>query len=338
MGGERLSLRRKKMNDILFSIIVPCYNIEKYVDQCIESVVAQSYLNWELILVDDKSTDLTVEKIQVWSDKDSRIRLYKKEHSGLPATRNEGLKHIRGDYVCLLDGDDYWDSNHLNNLLEIINKFPADMIIQNQHTNVYDGYSEDIILFSQNEKEKEPLDVVFSLKNKLPASAVLTVYKKHFLDNNKIWYNEKLNCSEDLDFFLNAISHNPQICFAYHKFYYYRHNNDGAMTYSMSGSMHQTRNMILKKWIEYYNASNVEGYSGKLIAQKLAQDLCRQMYDVRLNYNGGDKGVIVKFYKDNERLITENHMFLYYLYLNVLRYNMVIIKRRVFGLTKRSRA
>ena len=91
----------------LISIVVPVYNVEQYLDACINSVRNQTYTNWELILVDDGSTDRSSTICDKYVENDSRIRVIHKKNGGLSSARNEGIKLIRGEYVTFLDSDDF---------------------------------------------------------------------------------------------------------------------------------------------------------------------------------------------------------------------------------------
>ena len=104
----------------LVSIIVPCYNAEQYIDDCINSIIQQSYSRWELILIDDCSTDSTFEKINSFCRKDERIKIMRtKAPSGGPShPRNLGLSMVRGDFVAFLDSDDMWLPTKLEEQIE----------------------------------------------------------------------------------------------------------------------------------------------------------------------------------------------------------------------------
>lgn len=90
----------------MISIIVPIYNSELFIDACIDSIINQSYPDFELLLVDDGSTDSSFQKCQQWVKKDSRIRLYRKENSGASSARNMGLHEAKGDWILFVDSDD----------------------------------------------------------------------------------------------------------------------------------------------------------------------------------------------------------------------------------------
>lgn len=113
------------MDDSLVSIITPCYNAEKYLRETIESVLGQSYRNWEMILVDDGSKDKTSEIIKEYSDIDSRIKYYYQNNSGSASARNYGLNNARGRYIALLDADDVWESSFLQEQLHFMKEKEA---------------------------------------------------------------------------------------------------------------------------------------------------------------------------------------------------------------------
>lgn len=97
-----------------YSVIVPVYGVENYLDQCVESVLAQSFADFELILVDDKSPDKCPAKCDAWAQRDSRIRvIHKPQNEGLGFARNTGMAHARGEYVTFLDSDDFISPEHL---------------------------------------------------------------------------------------------------------------------------------------------------------------------------------------------------------------------------------
>ena len=95
------------MKSALISVIVPIYKVEKYLDECIESIVNKTYRNLEIILVDDGSPDKCPEMCDQWAKKDERIRVIHKENGGLSSARNAGLDVATGDYVGFVDSDDF---------------------------------------------------------------------------------------------------------------------------------------------------------------------------------------------------------------------------------------
>ena len=92
----------------LVSIIVPAYNVESYLSECLDSVISQSYIYWELVLVNDGSMDATPVICDNYALKDKRIHVIHKENTGVSDSRNRALEKITGEYVIFLDADDYW--------------------------------------------------------------------------------------------------------------------------------------------------------------------------------------------------------------------------------------
>ena len=88
------------------SIIIPCYNSEKYLADCLDSVLAQSFGDFEAILIDDGSKDDTLSIARVYAQKDPRVRVYAKENGGVAAARNLGLDHAQGEWITFVDSDD----------------------------------------------------------------------------------------------------------------------------------------------------------------------------------------------------------------------------------------
>lgn len=120
--------------DKLVSIITPCYNSEKYIEATISSVLAQTYNHWEMIIVDDVSTDKSVEIITTFIKKDARIKLYKlSENSGAGVARNKAIELAEGNFIAFLDSDDLWLPNKL--ALQI------NFMVQNNYTISHTSYN-----------------------------------------------------------------------------------------------------------------------------------------------------------------------------------------------------
>lgn len=104
----------------LVSIITPCYNGSKYISETIDSVLNQTYSNWEMIVIDDGSRDNSSEIVNNYLKKDKRIRLLQQENKGCAAARNNGIRNAKGRYIALLDADDVWYPNFLDEQLKFM--------------------------------------------------------------------------------------------------------------------------------------------------------------------------------------------------------------------------
>ena len=112
----------------LISVVIPAYNAEQFLDETLESVLSQTYENWECIIVNDGSTDNTESVAKKWCEKDTRFRYFYKENSGASDTRNLGIKKARGEYIAFLDADDLYMPNFLDVCLENLVEKDVDLI------------------------------------------------------------------------------------------------------------------------------------------------------------------------------------------------------------------
>ena len=101
------------------SIIIPCYNVEKYIKQCLESVVNQTLKDIEIICINDGSTDSTLEILREYENRDNRIKVISKQNSGYGASMNIGLETAKGEYVGIVESDDYVELNIFQTLYNI---------------------------------------------------------------------------------------------------------------------------------------------------------------------------------------------------------------------------
>ncbi|MDR0422523.1 MAG: glycosyltransferase, partial [Proteiniphilum sp.] len=102
----------------MISVIVPVYNVEKYLRKCLESILAQTYTSFELLLVNDGSTDGSGQICDEYAQKDSRVQVFHQENKGVSRARNLGLERAKGKWVAFIDSDDWVDSTYLEHLLE----------------------------------------------------------------------------------------------------------------------------------------------------------------------------------------------------------------------------
>lgn len=116
---------------LLFSVLIPVYNTGKYLEKCLDSILGQTYQNFEIIVTDDGSTDGSGRVADELAKKDARIRVVHQSNRGLLMTRRTQIPLARGDYILFLDSDDYWEKDTLETVLAAINKFDSDLVIFN---------------------------------------------------------------------------------------------------------------------------------------------------------------------------------------------------------------
>lgn len=108
----------------MISVIIPVYNVEQYLNSCINSVISQSYTDFEIILVDDGSTDSSGKMCDEWSKKDSRIKVFHKPNGGLSSARNYGIERASGEYISFLDSDDFISETFFSELISLFSNNP----------------------------------------------------------------------------------------------------------------------------------------------------------------------------------------------------------------------
>lgn len=178
------------------SVIIPAYNVEKYIEKCIESVINQSYKNLEIIIINDGSTDHTDELCKKYIDKDARIKYISKENEGLSEARNTGLRYATGDYVTFLDSDDYFDLNYASIMMKEILDDDLDMVSCNSRSfNDYDGKEYPIpIKINKVFNNIEALDDINTKESFTFEPAQQKIYKKELFNDLKF---EKGRIHED---------------------------------------------------------------------------------------------------------------------------------------------
>lgn len=127
------------MNSPSISVIIPVYNQEKYVGKCIRSVLGQSFLDFEIIIVNDGSTDKSLSICQKYAKKDARISIVNKENEGIAQARKDGFLKSKGDYICFLDSDDYLAKEALATLIKIATENTVELII-GKYDRVWDNW------------------------------------------------------------------------------------------------------------------------------------------------------------------------------------------------------
>lgn len=163
----------------MLSVIIPIYNVEKYLTKCIESVINQTYKNIEIILVNDGSTDNSKAIIDKYSSIDSRIKVINKKNGGLSDARNVGIELAKGEYITFLDSDDWIELNMYEKLYKYIKQENAD-IVQCSYQKVYD---EEV----NNQKNKEEVNIMSGEKS------LYNLGEKTVVVWNKIYKRELFN-------------------------------------------------------------------------------------------------------------------------------------------------
>jgi len=220
---------------IKFSVIIPIYKVEKYLNQCIDSVLLQNYHNIEIILVDDGSPDNCPTICDEFAVRDNRINVIHKENGGLSDARNTGLLIATGDYVIFLDSDDYWEGDdNLSNLANVIEKHKNLDIVLFRRSYLYEG--ERLIkpqkVFKYRTSKNLNRDEIFSslIRNsEFECSACLKVIRRELLIKNNLYFRKGIK-SEDIEWYLRVFPFIKTIETINEPFYIYRTQRVGSIT------------------------------------------------------------------------------------------------------------
>ncbi len=215
----------------LISIIVPVYNVENYLGKCIESIMAQTYKNIEIILVDDGAKDKSGEICDEYAKKDSRIRVIHKENGGLSDARNCGLEAASGELVGFVDSDDYIDSDMYEILYHTMDKYDAEMSMCDVY-DVYDGKEvsqrDDVRDFSVDAEQAMKIVMDGQINY---AYAVNKLYRKELFD--EIRY-PKGKIIEDAFVILFLLEKTKRVAFSTARKYYYYHRENSIVSNAFS--------------------------------------------------------------------------------------------------------
>lgn len=212
------------------SVIIPIYNVEKYLERCLKSVINQSLKDLEIICVNDGSEDKCIDILNFYQDKDSRIIVINKKNGGLSSARNAGIKIAKGEYIYFIDPDDYIESWALEELIYISQKNNCDVVLSGYKTNptnevinpLYDNkrYDDGIKMILDNNKVHTHNDLCFVWR---------CIFKSKLINDNNILFKEDIKIGEDFIFNLEVLSKSKGIYVSNKCFYNYTVDNNNSL-------------------------------------------------------------------------------------------------------------
>ena len=232
----------------LVSVIMPAFNAEKYISESIESVIAQTYTNWELIIVDDGSTDNTAKIVKVFSSADNRIKYFYQSNQQMGKARNTGLQNSNGKLIAFLDSDDIWVSNKLEIQVDFLKNKEVDLVFS-------DGYVfRDSIENVEYEYKTINGEVygnhaqhALMMQNFIPIPSVLT-YKSAIVKVDGFNENIEIHNVADYQLWLKMLIGGFKFYGIPEKLFYYRkHNSQSTHTdpYSFEAVLNMYENHLL---------------------------------------------------------------------------------------------
>ena len=209
----------------MVSVIIPAFNVQQYIDQCLQSVTEQTYRDLEIILINDGSTDGTEEHCLRWARKDKRIQYISKENEGLGANRNRGLSVAHGAYILFVDTDDWLEPQCIEKMLRLLNEKQADICLAEYYKitkeeRLHKKY-ELLPAGKLSDTDRKKL-MLFS-----PPSAWGKLYRQSFLVG--ISYEQPACVFEDTAVYPYIISQAQRICCVHEPLWNYREDNEGSI-------------------------------------------------------------------------------------------------------------
>ena len=237
------------------SVIIPVYNVEEYLSECIGSVLNQTYKDLQIICINDGSTDNSLKILNDYAVKDSRIVLVSQENQGVSTARNKGINVAEGEYITFLDPDDWFEPELIEFALKAINNSHSDIAI----------FCPNYLKNNKKEINKEQLEYLSEAKekrykhyrNNLVNYSWDKLYRTDFIKKNNIKFCEQIDQTEDVLFSLECLSHNPKIEYIPKCLYNYRINRAGsAMTNYSKLVVNQIKAFKTMLDCEFYINSN----------------------------------------------------------------------------------
>lgn len=216
-----------KNKEELISVIVPVYNVEKYVEKCVNSILEQTYDNFELILINDGSTDNSLEVINRLKEKDKRIIIIDKKNGGVSSARNSGMKIARGEYLLFIDSDDYLENDYIEYFYYLITRDNGyDVGINYNKFNIY----------TPEQVAKEKVEIIpsdkameFIYTGEINVAVWNKIFKSSFLKNHSINFNEEIWYGEGMLFNIQCLQYTDKVIAGNKRVYHQFFNQNSAM-------------------------------------------------------------------------------------------------------------
>lgn len=246
------------------SVIIPIYNCEKYLKRLLDSIINQNEKSLEIILINDGSTDNSLDILKNYEKKYKNIKVINKKNGGVSKSRNDGLNIATGKYICFLDADDYIDKDYFKEILKLLNKYNVELLnfgfFSDVENNKLEQISSDIVNYknklyqTHNDIKK---DFVNLWDNTMLYNIWNKVYLKEIIDKNNISF-PNYNWGEDIAFnreYLNSIS---SMYNSNKAFYHYIREREGSITKEYKQEIFTTRKREFKEINDYFDSWDIK--------------------------------------------------------------------------------
>lgn len=280
----------------VLSIVIPVHNKEAFVSKTIQCVLDQTYKDFELILVNDGSNDLSGDICNQYALLDSRIKVIHQKNGGVSNARNTGIKASKNELIAFLDADDYWNKEYLSKMTYLIDRFPEVDIYSSKYAEILDGK----IVHKKEYFSPEQEFVLFDLIERCAKKAHFPIHSSSVIIRKKIielvgYFDERINCFEDFDLFVR-ISLRSKVAYL---------NQEPLSFYNLDVPADSKARGILpnlkKHWITYMDKFNEMSNKNEDLKLLLDRSILSQLlkYNRTLQFREEVKGIIKKVHKNN---------------------------------------
>lgn len=278
--------------------------MEKYINECIDSVLKQSFKNYELILVDDGSPDKCPEICDQYAKNNNKIKVIHKENGGLPDARNAGLRIASGKYILFLDSDDFINTESLKKLNDCIESVGevdvlfCSMLFYNQVDNLfYQQHKEYTTRFNEGITGIKVLVELIKTQT-IVWNAFSSIFKRENLVNNNIFFNIDFTGAEDLDFFMNVVMHSNTFAAENIDICVYRVGREGSITTNLNIKALHVQLFVIKKWFDYFYNLSIDDKDKHIICSYLSSRYINKIFDIT-QFKKAEKKDLIQFIKSN---------------------------------------
>lgn len=293
------------------SVIIPVYNVEKFLSKCVDSILAQTYSDFEVILVNDGSKDKSLEICREYEKKDNRIVVVDKENEGAGFARNAGLDVATGKYIMFIDSDDWIEGNMLEYLVELINQTSAEVAICNYFTEMPDGSGRFVVPINMEGDTFITNDItkyiaILDDENKFPY-LWNRLYLRKIIEDNSIRFEKRFVTGQDLDFNLKYFRCVKTCILSNTPLYHYIKHGTGSLCARYKANLYEIVSELNERREEMYREFGmIENEEYKTILGKTyvryVSSCIPNMYRPDAPYNSKDRRALLKQIFNDKKL------------------------------------
>jgi len=314
------------------SIIVPVYNVEKYIRRCIDSILNQSFDNFELILINDGSTDKSGEICDLYAKYDARIKVIHKDNSGVSAARNLGINEAKGKYVQFIDPDDWIEKDLLRNVYRIIEQEKSDIVfcgIKRESFvsgNIIEKIASEKLVNSININKNH--DAINLLKEDLFGYTCCKLFKLSIIKKNNILFYEQLSLAEDEKFTCDYYSYVNKISIMRKAYYHYIiYGNERNTLIKCKINSIFNKDVIFDSWVKCLSNNLKDIITNKFLTNRAFHSLYEEVWNICYSKaNKNEKKLKIKELKNTKFyrwIIKNNNSIEQFIFILLIKYELI---------------